>query len=137
MRTIKFRAWTNRDKCWCGACAVRKDGMFAEKLGAEKSNGVCVATADWQELQKQEDIILMQYTGLKDKNGIEIYERDIVKPLRGGLKNVILVITYCEIELCFYAIIPNKGRGYRRLRITANKHFEVIGNIYNNPELIK
>ena len=67
--------------------------------------------------------IIMQYTGLKDKNGKEIYEGDIYKSTSSLFGEHIGVI-----------------KDIRRVNLDADYHpddFEVIGNIYENPELIK
>ena len=121
MREIKFRAWSNRDKCWCGAFSVHKSGLFTEMTGARIENGVCTAYADWIDLSKQTEIVLMQYTGLKDKNGKEIYEGDVVK---GAWNDDVY-----PVEFTFSWIHQYVEYGREPL--------EVIGNIYENPDLIK
>ena len=84
--------------------------------------------------------IFMQYTGLKDKNGKEIYEGDILNNGWVGIvevKNGIATIEDNEM----YGINLVSGfyldteRGYRHIDL--DKNVEVIGNIYENPELIK
>ena len=70
------------------------------------------------------DVILMQYTGLKDKNGKEIYEGDVVKTSLGIGK-------VCMRLGCWF-IEMQKELGYFH-----TDEIEVIGNIYENPELLK
>lgn len=70
---------------------------------------------------------VMQFTGLKDKNDKEIYEGDIVETRYGKGK-----ITYDETNACF---TPNvAAMDFEAWDID---YLEVIGNIYENPELIK
>ena len=72
----------------------------------------------------QEDFILMQFTGLLDKNGKEIYEGDIYLP-RDGVKRIIEFKDGCFAE----------KNSFPTFRIELGG--EVIGNIYENPELLK
>lgn len=67
-----------------------------------------------------------QYTGLKDKNGVEIYEGDIVK---GNYLRGIGVVGWND-KFCKFDIS-------HRMNITPSDEFEIIGNIYENPELLE
>ena len=91
---------------------------------------------------KTNDFILMQYTGLKDKNGKEIYEGDILRLWRSTGKNgelrreyyKPLLVEYCELWTQFVVVDkPNKIQMGIWKEFGA---FEVIGNIYENPELL-
>lgn len=86
--------------------------------------------------------VLMQSTGAKDKNGAEIFEGDIIEhrynsPLSGELVVHRFQVVWDEIYSRFCTI----GIGLRHgvdLSISAcSRHFEVIGNIYENPELLE
>lgn len=70
-----------------------------------------------------EDGILMQYTGLKDKNGKEIYEGDIV--------------LYCFRKTLFEAEVKFIEGRFSPVSGLHSDNYEVIGNIYENPELVE
>jgi hypothetical protein len=73
---------------------------------------------------------LMQYTGLLDKNGVEIYEGDICMHHYFHEKGVIEWIN-ASFKLCY-----DDGDHETLLPIDL-EHYEVIGNVYENPELLK
>ena len=76
----------------------------------------------------QGDMHLMQYTGLKDKNGVEIYEGDICRYKNDGSYWVGMV----RYNHCSYMFSSDRGQN---LIYTLDR--EVIGNIHENPELLK
>lgn len=83
------------------------------------------------------DIIIMQYTGFKDKDGKEIYEGDVVK-----YYNNLYQVKRATLGFCISRIHPNKFE----LELIANtdkkpemikESLEIVGNIYENPELLE
>jgi len=72
---------------------------------------------------------VIQFTGLKDKNDKEIYEEDIVK-----CDDIIVAVTWKDAA---FHVITNESQGSSVFVQDRAKRFEVIGNIYENPELLK
>ena len=131
MREIKFRCWDKENK----------EMLEVQELDyADSYDGQpMVRTTMYNDYFDTEDMILMQYTGLKDKNGKEIYEGDIVH----------IPDDYEEYGFASgenYSIDFKDGRFRLKPKYKPNatgydleftEELEVIGNIYENPELLE
>lgn len=136
MRKIKFRAWHKA-----------KHFMFVPELIG--TYVMCPKTGRWE----NEEVEIMQFTGLYDKNDKEIYEGDIVK--WGHLKNSqehwhriakVELFPALQFKILFYVdsstgdIKPTDNYIFEYGRFAyqnTEKYLEVIGNIYENPELLE
>lgn len=76
--------------------------------------------------------ILMQYTGLKDKNGKEIYEGDVVSSGAGRVKEVV----FNQSEFKTSIALKSTTGSLIDIGTNASNEIEVIGNIYEKPELL-
>ncbi len=82
--------------------------------------------------------ILMQYTGLKDKNGVEIYEGDVISTLRNNGKGY-LVTDKKTLRAVEWSNTEKYYGGPSKIgfNLTPGKVYVVHGNIYENPELLE
>jgi len=78
------------------------------------------------------DIELLQYTGLKDKNGVDIYEGDIIKSIKGNVH----WIRYNELEARYKAVNKDDVSCHISKRWIDKFSKEVIGNTHENKELL-
>ena len=133
MREIKFRAWNNREKVMSllrGFDFLIKQAII--NCPNEKSK---TAISSWD--YKDKEIKLMQFTGLQDKKGVDIYEGDIVtyQYMFQDRKDTTEII-YDEKTNSFCAYYQDEEIKYTLEKELKNQ-FEVIGNIYENPELLE
>lgn len=118
-REIRFRAWDGRSMNDEQLLSITMQGDLQSDGGSAGVRGV--------------DYPLMQFTGLKDKNGTEIYEGDVVRwdvnetsvtaPV-GFESGAFWMLESIETS---FAVYNDWGRG----------EYEVIGNLYENPELLE
>ena len=126
MREIKFRAWIEKEKI------MTFFGINAIALNNGAIGNISVI----------QDAKIMQFIGLKDKNGKEIFEGDILRLYHSRGKwaskgNVVVIWENCEFsaEKISESVIEDlESLGNYRFD---NYDIEVIGNIYENPELLE
>lgn len=131
-RELKFRAWNNEVNEMIDIHKITplalNDGMN-DQLALQRKGGLFLPFFP--------EIILMQYTGLKDKNGKEIYEGDILEAkLKDFIWRGVIEFGWATTDQNEYGW-HYRGRGPIRPQDGIDKKMEVIGNIYENPELLK
>jgi uncharacterized phage protein (TIGR01671 family) len=134
MREIKFRAWDTPNKVMCdvGSINYLAGGINVDGPGHYIGNGWASCNEGFK---NPIDVILMQYTGLKDAYGQEIYEGDIVKGYCHYPNKVFEVRYLASKSNCGFVATDSPDRD--RLIRSWYEDITVIGNIYENPELLE
>lgn len=131
MRPIKFRAWDKKEKIMLYDIEAEYYSNCDEEID-EEDETIPGCFGDYLYYDRiKDDFIVMQYTGVKDKNGNgkEIYEGDILKINDGvEFRNLICYVIY---DSCAFRDSYYKWTLYR-----TNYTTEIIGNIYANPDLL-
>jgi uncharacterized phage protein (TIGR01671 family) len=137
-RVIKFRVWDkDEEKMDYNVGLVGNRILF--EYGDIESDDSSVEAISYVDIDEHNEkyFEIMQYTGLKDKNDKEIYEGDIIEITWSYDKSIHKFKVYYDCENAYYSL-KEIGRddldvlcGYSKGQI------EVIGNIYENPELLK
>jgi uncharacterized phage protein (TIGR01671 family) len=117
MREIKFRAWCDKTKRWVNPKEIKLD----------LSNGYTNIP-----------VLLIQYTGLKDRKGYDVYEGDILSHWHTGVYSIVWNDgQYCRQMI---SVPENKNMSPEELNLfimpSDIKYATLIGNIYENPELL-
>jgi len=122
-REIKFRAWDKIKSRMCKVLRLDLQGANGEQRNVYLSEGQTRHTGEFE---------LMQYAGITDKNGVEIYEGDIVSTSKGRLQ-----IWYGNSA---FGLLRQNGDFEDYICNICDMNgrvFEVIGNIHQTPELLE
>lgn len=133
MNIPKFRAWSIEFQQMFDVETINFHPAYRELTGGEDSNGDEI-------LFTFDEVILMQSTGLTDKNGVDIFEGDIVRITFGDQRTKHDVFTHIatveKVNLDWLAVRANTPHHHSRLNAYHNASFEVLGSIHANKELL-
>ena len=132
----RFRCWDKDSKVmrsWKGLILTKDDGDDFWLIGYKEN--ACITSFDHEQ-------ILMQSTGLKDKNGVEIFEGDLVKvSVDNGfdyLFEELSIVKPSKFHSGLVCSLKSHEAEYRIIHAEIlGYEYEVVGNIYENPELLE
>lgn len=134
MRDLRFRAWLKDDEIMVTPISMIFDGVAR------------YTTRLFNKDYAPSQLVIMQFTGLKDKNGEEIFEGDVLqsdlREWKDDKNYPTFVVKWSQPLTRFTLVRPSGNDGFWGLEMTDKyakgsvDHLEVIGNIYENPDLL-
>ena len=129
----KFKVWDKKTKSMWNIESWHVEDEYFDLIEPNKSVADPNANRVWR---KQNEVIPMQSTGLYDRHGVEIFQGDVVKIVYDG-EPFTGVVVYDLGEADFKATNGHEDYGNNFQYLTVGESIEVIGNIYENPELLE
>ena len=136
-REIKFRAW-NGEKMITQFDGIANIDTF--NTSPKKQLLVCIGGYSWGTANWGTNVILEQYTGLKDRNGVEIYEGDVLEYISSNLfslgEKIRLSVSYVQARFWCHGVNNGSNIGIYLAELIDTEKCKVIGNIHQNSELL-
>jgi len=138
MREIKFRAWQKYHKRMLPITSIGwEDSQIKKVTVYQEATAPLLQTYGIGEY-RLEALEIMQYTGLRDKNGREIYEGDVVESWYDDVtRGIATVRTQGMIQSVRGGFVIHESDWISYPMIGLSRKTKVIGNIYENPELLE
>lgn len=139
MRKFKFRAWQKYHHDMLEVLSIEFRNNLINSIVVKYPTrtipniiNYSTTSEDFYLYECEEPVLeLMQYIGLKDRNGKDVYEGDILE-----IGGTYYAIEYSEVN-GMYTLVDVHGVNYGAVCEFAISRMEIVGNLYENPELLK
>lgn len=130
MRELKFRIWDKQNKIFIYERDASHKRLAISLVGLVYHGG-------YDDVLPENDYVVQQYTGLKDRNGKDIYEGDIVSSICLNDGPQICIVGFDTFGIFYTKIKFYPCEEWDNVAMLCQTRNEIIGNIFENPELLK